>query len=184
MGRVKYTPIYNADTHKEICRYIPLEIGWFYKGKYYKSDMAVFKALVKNDEARTVRFPNGYYSYKGTAYASLKEIWEKYEDDFGIPWGAFSKCYGYREYGVDHCEIRVMYQFDADEDCRLFDNLWEMLTELKWETCEKVINTAEDVECDYINDLPDDELIKFCKHNLKERVEILERWLQQNAKTE
>ena len=144
--------------------------GYFYKNHFYTENKC-FAALLKDDEVKIHRFPNGIWEFNNTFYPSLKELYEWNENEIASPYNEFKS--HYEDFGVIHDPINcTMYTYDMDEENELFDTKDEVLMEIRNET--RLIEDTDDREVRYLEDKTKEECITYFKKPIKERIKILE----------
>lgn len=161
---------------KVLTTIVDLPDGYFYKGKFYKSVSTLFNALKAEGIAGSTRYNNGVWIYKDIWYTSLKELYEWNEDDFGIAYPKLARCY--EEYGVTYSAIKhTMYYCTDDNEQELFDSKEAAICDYDYELSDyRILESADDIEERYWDDLTDEEIIAYSKKSVKQRIAILEQW--------
>ena len=144
--------------------------GYFYKNRFH-TEAKCFAALLEDNEVEIHRFPNGTWEYQDLLYSSLRELYEWNEDEIDMPFNEFALCY--KTLGVTHKRgVCTLYTYDKDDYKRLFDYKSEVLLEIRNET--NLIESIEDREERYLEDVTKEECIAYFKKPIKERIRILE----------
>lgn len=168
MNKKKTTEFWIDD---EWIKCVELPDGYFYKNKFY-TENGCFKALLKDDEVRVSRFTNGTWRINDILFASLVELHEYMEDEANLPsYNELLSCY--EDYGIERNNIsRTLYSFWRDDYNQLYDTKGEVVLELRNET--GLVETTEDREERYLEDLSKKACIAYLKKPVKERIKILE----------
>ena len=149
--------------------------GYFYKGKYYTVSGCI-KALIKDQEITKHVYLNGTWHYRGLVYNSLKEIYENNEEDFGILYGALKS--RYQDFNIHHNTRNcVLWSYDKDEFCQLFDSEEEVIGELKFYVSEyRFLADTEEYEGWFLDKKTKEECVAHFKKSIKERIKALNEW--------
>ena len=171
--KAKNTNILYSNGKKII--FVELPYGYFYKGKYY-TVAGCFKALLNDGEVETHKYDGGTWKYNSTIYHSLKELYEWNEDEIAMPFETFRRKYS--EYGVYHNPVpRTLYLYDKDDERELFDSKEQVINELSFFASDfNFLADTEKYEEFYLETIPEEEVIKYLKKPIKNRIEILNQW--------
>jgi hypothetical protein len=170
----KFNTMYFED--KTAVRFTMLPYGYFYKGKFY-TVAGCFKALEKDGEIETHKYPNGTWKYQTRLYSSLEELYEWEQENIAMPYGQFRR--HYKECGVSHnyCPCSL-YLYTKDDNRELFDDKEQVISELEWYVNDiKFLAGTEDYEEWYLEDFTKEQCIAYFKKPIKERIKLLEEWL-------
>ena len=147
--------------------------GYFYKNRFYVESKC-FSVLLKDDEVKIHKFPNGTWDFHGTLFDSLHELYEWNEDKIAISYKEL--VLRYRKLGITHDPLnRTLYSYRRDDWNTLYDSKSEVLSNVMVET--GLIERSEDREDRYLEDKTKEECIAYFAKPIKERIKLLEELL-------
>ena len=168
----KTSQVYDGD--KVVATIVDLPQGYFYKGKFYKNDRALFKVLSNEGVVGSSYFYNGTWEYKDKLYPSLQDVYDYNEDDFDITLSLLRR--RYKDYGIVYNPLPCTRYFITDDDEKiLYDSIGDVISEYKWDLSNPaILGDQEEVEELYMNNISGEELLSYCNLSVAKRIQILE----------